>query len=175
MSKEIKNNLYKIQEIESLDIFDIWNLYKNYVNPGQVDLISSFGFGRDLVDYAEGCWIYTKDNKKILDFTGGVGVLNHGHNHPKILKARIDYQNKKKMEVHKNYFSPYVAALSHNIAEMLPGDLNISYFPNSGSEAVEGALKLAYKFYGGTRKSVLYSDISFHGKLIGSASITGSP
>ena len=175
MKKEIKNNLYNIQEIEKLDISNIWDMYKKYVNPGQVDLISSFGFGRDLVDYADGCWIYTKNKKKILDFTGGVGVLNHGHNHPRILKARIDYQNKKKMEVHKNYFSPYVAALAHNIAKMLPGDLNISYFPNSGAEAVEGALKLAYKFYGGARKSVLYSDISFHGKLLGSASITGSP
>ena len=65
MKKEIKNNLYNIQEIEKLDISNIWDMYKKYVNPGQVDLISSFGFGRDLVDYADGCWIYTKNNKKI--------------------------------------------------------------------------------------------------------------
>lgn len=171
----MKNNLYSLNEIENLDIIDIWELYKKYVNAGQVDLISSFGFGKDLVNYAEGCWIYTKDKKKILDFTGGVGVLNHGHNHPRILEARIEYQRKKNMEVHKNYFSPYIAALSHNIAQILPGDLNISYFPNSGAEAVEGALKLAYKYHNGTRKSIIYADISFHGKLLGSASITGSP
>jgi putrescine aminotransferase len=65
------------------------------------------------------------------------------------------------MEVHKNFLSPYVAALSHNLAQLLPDDLNISYFPNSGAEAVEGAVKLAYKYHNGWRGTVLHSDISF--------------
>jgi len=171
----MNNKIISLQEAGDLEIEQIWDYYKKYVNPGQVDLIASFGFGRDLVDYAEGCWIYTKSGRKILDFTGGIGVLNHGHNHPRILEARVEYQKKKKMEVHKNYFSPYVAALAQNIAQVLPSDLNISYFPNSGAEAVEGALKMAYKYHKGTRKSVLYADISFHGKLLGAASVTGSP
>ena len=171
----MSNKLIGWKEASNLEINQIWDYYKNYVNAGQVDLIASFGFGRDLVDYAEGCWIYTKNGRKILDFTGGIGVLNHGHNHPRILKARVEYQKKKKLEVHKNYFSPYVAALAHNIAQILPDDLNISYFPNSGAESVEGALKMAYKYHNGTRKSVLYADISFHGKLMGAASVTGSP
>jgi len=171
----INNNLIKLNQIDDLEIIHIWDYYKKYVNRGQVNLISSFGFGQDLVEYAEGCWIHTRGGKRILDFTGGIGVLNHGHNHPRILTARVEYQKKKKMEVHKNYFSPYVATLAHNIAQVLPGDLNKSYFPNSGAEAVEGALKMAYKYHNGTRKSVLYSDISFHGKLLGAASVTGSP
>ena len=169
------NNLFENNDVDDLSIEQIWKYYKKYVNPNQVDLIASFGFGKDLVDYAEGCWIYTKSGKRILDFTGGIGVLNHGHNHPNILKSRLAFQKDKKMEVHKNYFSPYVAVLAHNISQLLPGDLNISYFPNSGAEAVEGALKMAYKYHNGTRKSVLYADISFHGKLLGSASVTGSP
>ena len=97
------------------------------------------------------------------------------HNHPRILSARRNFNKMKRMEVHKTFFSPYLAALSHNVAELLPGDLNISYFPNSGGEAVEGALKMAYKFHNGNRKFVLHSDISFHGKLLGAASLTGSP
>ena len=102
--------------------------------------------------------------KKIFDFTGGIGVLNHGHNNERILKARGKLYKFEKMEVHKNYFSPYVAALSHNIATVLPGDLNISYLSNSGSDANEGALKLAYKYHNGKREYVLNSSISFHGK-----------
>ena len=78
------------------------------------------------------------------------------------------------MEVHKLFFSQYLAALSYNIAQMLPGDLNRSFFPNSGAEAVEGAIKLAYKFYNGARKNIIHSDISFHGKTIGASSISGS-
>ena len=78
------------------------------------------------------------------------------------------------MEVHKNYFSPYVAALSHNIASLLPGDLNISYLSNSGSDANEGALKLAYKYHNGEREYVLSSNISFHGKKIIASNVTGS-
>lgn len=153
----------------------VWDLYRKYVNPGQVDLISTFGFGRDLVKTAEGVWIETADGRRILDFTGGIGVLNHGHNHPRLLKVRKDFQDRKKMEVHKNYFSPYLAALSHNIALLLPGDLEVSYFPNSGAEAVEGSVKMAYKYHNGNRKSILHSKISFHGKLLGAASLTASP
>ena len=48
------------------------------------------------------------------------------------------------MEVHKTIFSPYLAALSHNIAHLLPKDLDFSFICNSGAEAVEGSIKLAY-------------------------------
>jgi putrescine aminotransferase len=172
--KNLYKNLLSIEDAENLEIKDIWKHYEDYISTSQVDLISSFGFGREKAINAEGCYIYTKENK-ILDLTGGIGVLNHGHNHPRILSARRNFNKMKRMEVHKNFFSPYLAALSHNVAELLPGDLNISYFPNSGGEAVEGALKMAYKFHNGNRKFVLHSDISFHGKLLGAASLTGSP
>lgn len=77
------------------------------------------------------------------------------------------------MEVHKTYFSPYVAALSHNVAQLLPGDLDMSFFPNSGAEAVEGAVKAAYKYHGGNRRTILHADIAFHGRPLGSNSLTG--
>ena len=78
------------------------------------------------------------------------------------------------MEVHKNFFSPYVAALSHNIANLLPKDLNITYLSNSGSDANEGALKLAYKYHNGNREYVLNSNLSFHGKKIATSNVTAS-
>lgn len=171
---ETKNTLFKVKDCQNFTIDQVHDLYGKYVNKIQVNLSSSFGFGRTLAKYAEGMYIYTADGRKIMDFTGGQGVLSHGHNHPRILQARIEYQNQKRMEVHKHFFSQYIAALSHNIAQLLPGDLNISYFCNSGAEAVEGAVKLAYKSFGGARKHILRSDISFHGKLLGAAGLTGS-
>ncbi len=171
----MKNNLISYEEALELEKNQVKDLYRKFINSSQVDLISSFGFGNELIEKAKGCYLFTKDGKKILDVTGGIGVLNHGHNHDRILKVRRDFAEKNRMEVHKNYFSPYLAALSNNIATLLPEDLNISYFPNSGAEAVEGAVKMAYKFHQGKRKFILHSDISFHGKLLGAASLTGSP
>ena len=166
--------LFSIEDSEKLEIKEVHNLYKKFVNSGQVDLISKFGFGNDLVDKSEKNFIYTKSGKKIYDFTGGIGVLNHGHNNNRILKVREKYANMKKMEVHKNYFSPYVAALSHNIASLLPEDLNITYLSNSGSDANEGALKMAYKYHNGKREYILNSSISFHGKKIIASNVTSS-
>ncbi|WP_446038197.1 aspartate aminotransferase family protein [Streptomyces sp. SID1121] len=167
--------LLTLDQAEDLSIGEVHDLYGRYVSRSQVSLIGAFGFGKDLAESAEGCWIRLKDGRRVLDFTGGVGVLNHGHNHPRVLAARDRFRRRHRMEVHKNYFSPYVAALSHNLAALLPGDLNISYFPNSGAEAVEGALKLAYKYHRGRRGTVLHTDIAFHGKLLGAGSLTASP
>ena len=88
--------------------------------------------------------------------------------------ARKRFAEARRMEVHKAFFSPYLAALSHNIAALLPGDLSVSYFPNSGAEANEGAIKMAYKYHGGRRNTILRADISFHGKTLGAGSLTGS-
>ncbi len=173
----IKNdtNLYTWQQCAEFDIEKIHELYKEFVNKSQADLIGSFRFGRTVAVKAEGMYIYTSDGRELLDFTGGSGVLNHGHNHQKILAARMEYQKQKRMEVHKNFLSPYIAGLSHNIAKLLPKDLNISYFCNSGAEANEGAVKLAYKYHNGNRKYILHADIAYHGKLLGSAGLSSTP
>ncbi|GIH25176.1 aspartate aminotransferase family protein [Acrocarpospora phusangensis] len=168
------SELISIDECEQLTTEDVHDLYRKHVSRSQVSLMTSFGFGRELVDRAEGAWLWTRSGRRVLDFTGGVGVLNHGHNHPRILAARQRFQERQRMEVHKTYFSPYVAALGHNLAQLLPGDLTMSFFPNSGAEAVEGAVKLAYKYHQGKRGRILRADIAFHGKLLGSGSLTGA-
>ncbi|WP_405612546.1 aspartate aminotransferase family protein [Streptomyces sp. NBC_01508] len=165
--------MYTLDDAEHLDIDQVHDLYRKHVNKSQVSLMTSFGFGRELVDHAEGAYITLKDGRRVLDLTGGVGVLNHGHNHPRILAARERFARDRRMEVHKTYFSPYLAALSHNLAEVLPGDLSMSFLPNSGAEAVEGAVKLAYKYHNGKRQTVLRADCAFHGKLLGSGGLTG--
>jgi putrescine aminotransferase len=167
--------LISVDEASQFSIDKIHDLYEEFVNKSRVDLLSVFGFGNETVDYAEGLYIYTTNGKKIYDFTGGIGVLSHGHNHPRILKARIKYEQERRMEVHKNYFSPYIAALCHNLAKLLPGDLNYSFFPNSGAEAVDAAMRAAYKYHDMRRTHILFSNISFHGKLLGPSSVTMSP
>lgn len=173
--KNPTDGLYTWQECAEFNIEKVRELYGEYISKSQADLIGSFGFGRTVAVRSEGMYIYTSDGRQILDLTGGIGVLSHGHNHPRILAARIEYQKQKRMEVHKNFLSQYIAGLSHNIAQLLPEDLDISYFCNSGAEAVEGAVKLAYKYHDGNRKYILHSDISFHGKLLGAAGLSGSP
>ena len=167
--------LYTAEDCDRMTIDEVWDLHRRYVNPSQVDIYTKFSFGRDLFTHAEGMYLHTADGRRILDFSGGIGVLNHGHNHPRILLARRAYQEKKRMEVHKIVFSPYLVALAHNVAQLLPGDLNKSFFPNSGAEAVEGAIKLAFKAHQPRREYILHADVAFHGKLIGSGTISGLP
>ena len=166
--------LYTVEEAKNLSIKSVHELYKNFINPNQTNIFSSLPFGKELFETADGAYMFTESGKKILDFTGGLGVLGLGHNHPRIINARIKFQKEKKVEVHKIIFSKYMAALSSSIASLLPADLNKSFFLNSGAEAVEAAIKICFKFYNGEKKYILYSDKSYHGKLIGSGSVSGS-
>ena len=112
--------LIKSEEIDNFTLEKVKDLYNNHVSSSQIKLLSSFEFGNDLAKTSKGIYIYTKKGKKIYDFTGGFGVLNHGHNHDRIINARINFQNQNKVEVHKNFLCPYLAALSFNISQILP-------------------------------------------------------
>ena len=169
-----EKKLYSLQEAKNLDIKEVQKLYHDFINPNQTKIFSSLPYGQDIFESAEGTFLYTNKGKKILDFTGGLGVLGLGHNHPRILKARIDFQKEKRVEVHKVIFSKYMAALSSSISSLLPSNLRKSFFLNSGAEAVEAAIKVSFKSYNSKKKYILYSNKSYHGKLIGSGSISGS-
>ena len=169
-----KAKIYSIEEAENLKINEVHDLYSNFINPNQTKIFSALPFGNELFNKAEGPFIYTHSGKKILDFTGGLGVLGLGHNHPEILKARIKFQEEKKLEVHKIIFSKYMAALASSISSLLPENLKKFFFLNSGAEAVEAAIKVCYKSFDSTKKYILFSNKSYHGKLIGSGSISGS-
>lgn len=172
--------MISLEEAYQLSSKETNRLLKNYVSPNLQTLFSFFSFSKDVPISSSGCYIKLDDGREILDITGGIGVLNHGHNHPEILKARIDFQKASRMEIHKNYLSQLYVALAKNIAELSPGDLKMSFFPSSGSEAVEGCLKMAYKISNPNDKFnkknlLLHADQSFHGKLFGAGAATGSP
>ena len=144
--------LYSVDEANKLSIEEVQRLYSKFINPNQTKIFSSLPFGKEIFNKAEGVFLYTRDGKKILDFTGGLGVLGLGHNHKRIIEARIKFQRENSVEVHKIIFSRYMAALSSSIASLLPKNLNKSFFLNSGAEAVEAAIKISFKSFKGKKK-----------------------
>lgn len=163
---------YTLKDVEELSLQERVGLTQKYVNPGMTKLFGILGFDRVWGSSAEGGYITLHDGRRILDMTGGNGVLGLGHNHPRILSARTQISNERRLELCKSFLSPYFAALAANIASLLPGDLQYSFFCNSGAEAIEGALKLAEKHHGSLRSGLVYTDRSFHGKTHAAMSIS---
>ena len=153
-----------------MNIETIKKYYRKYVNPGFVDQVELFSFHKDIFLKSKGV-LYTLKTK-ILDITGGLGVLNHGHNHKDVIQARKKYNSNFNLEVHKNILSKHVALLAKMIANLLNDKLHFSYFCNSGAEANEAAIKASYRFHFGKRKTILHSSNSFHGKLVATGSIS---
>ncbi len=121
---------------------------------------------------AEGCYLYDVSGKKYLDLVGGISVANTGHRHPKVLEAI-----KKQMDdyLHIMVYGEFVESPQVQYAQLLaahlPQNLNTVYFTNSGTEAVEGALKLAKRMNG--RRGIAAFKNSYHGSTHGSLSILG--
>ncbi len=122
---------------------------------------------------AEGVYMTTTDGKKIIDLISGIGVSNVGHRHPKVLAA-IEQQLGKYLHlmVYGELVQSPQVLLAKRLVQTLPPTLDNVYFVNSGSEAIEGALKLAKRF---TRKSeIIYFENSYHGSSHGALSIMGN-
>jgi acetylornithine/succinyldiaminopimelate/putrescine aminotransferase len=125
------------------------------------------------VDRAEGIYLFTPDGKRYTDLISGIAVSNIGHRHPKVVEA-IKTQIDK--HLHVMVYGEYIQASPNNLAKkltsLLPPTLNCCYFVNSGTEANEGALKLAKRFTGRTEIISCYK--SYHGSTHGSLSVSGN-
>lgn len=144
------------------------SLHKNYGNSSLVTLMGLLNFDRQFIR-AEGTRVWDSDGTAYLDFLGGYGSLNLGHNHPHVISA---VERVREIPNILQVTVPTVAgALLHNLAVITPGQLKRSFLCNSGAEAVEGALKLARAATG--RKAFIYCQNSFHGKSFGALSVTG--
>jgi acetylornithine/N-succinyldiaminopimelate aminotransferase len=124
------------------------------------------------VDRAEGCYIHTKDGRSYLDLISGIAVSSLGHRHPNVIRA-IESQLKRHLHVmvYGEYIQEPQSRFAQLLTDQLPDTLDRVYFVNSGTEANEGALKLAKK-YTGRHKFVAFHD-SYHGDTHGSLSVTG--
>jgi len=124
------------------------------------------------VSHAEGPFIFTKDGKRFVDFISGIAVSSLGHRHPKVVEA-IHQQVDK--HLHVMVYGEFVQQPQVDFAELLtsnlPEKLEQVYLVNSGTEATEGALKLAKKYTG--RSKLIGFKNSYHGDTHGSLSVTG--
>ncbi|MDA8873317.1 aminotransferase class III-fold pyridoxal phosphate-dependent enzyme [Alphaproteobacteria bacterium] len=164
-----------LDDLNQLSINDIHLGFKNYINPGQVNLLASFGAGQARPISASGLNVKLNDGRVIKDFTGGIGVLNLGHNHEDIVNAQLEYMKSGAMEVHKSFFNPALPLLSQKLIEMSGIEAAKVYLSNSGAEAVECALKLCFKYFKGKRHAAITANDAFHGKLLGAGGFTTSP
>ncbi|MBP1765550.1 MAG: patA 3 [Firmicutes bacterium] len=143
--------------------------YEQYINPSMARLLRFMGFSS--VEWeAEGAIIRDMDGKEFIDCLGGYGVFSLGHRHPKVIAA-VKQQLERLPMSSKVLFNMPMADLAELLAQITPGDLQYSFFVNSGTEAVEGALKLARIHTGKTK--VISTENAFHGKTFGSLSATG--
>ncbi|WP_282136608.1 aspartate aminotransferase family protein [Seonamhaeicola maritimus] len=124
------------------------------------------------ISHAKGSYIYNTKNKAYLDFVAGVSACPLGHNHPKVLNA-IKEQLDKYMHVmvYGEYIQKPAIDLSKLLAKKLPESLDKTYLTNSGTEAVEGALKLAKRATG--RSEIIAANKGYHGNTMGSMSVMG--
>ena len=128
-------------------------------------------YKRQPVAFVQGRGMFLRDSrgKRYLDFVGGIAVCSLGHCHPALTKA-LSSQAKKLMHVSNLYFIEQQAELAELLAKVAPKSIKKFFFCNSGTEAVEGAFKLAVKHTG--RQRIVAMRESFHGRTAASVGAT---
>jgi len=122
---------------------------------------------------SEGIYLYDKNGKEYIDLVSGVSVSNLGHKHPQIIKAIKDQLDKySHLMVYGEFIQEPQVRFAELLANNIPDPLDTTYFVNSGSEAIEGALKLAKRYTG--RSHILAFKNAYHGSTHGAMSVMGS-
>ncbi|WVO17843.1 4-aminobutyrate transaminase [Cryptococcus depauperatus] len=136
----------------------------------------SHGLGRlkdHVIVKGKGLDLYTADGKKLLDFTAGIGVTNLGHCHPAVSKAATEQiNNLVHLQCSIAFHAPYLELIEKLLPAMPDASLDQFYFWNSGSEAVEAAIKLARKATG--RQNLIAFQGAYHGRTMGAGAMTRS-
>ncbi len=125
------------------------------------------------IEKAEGVYLYSPDGKRYIDMISGIGVSNIGHRHPHVIQA---IKNQLDKHLHVMVYGEFVQhssnALAEKLVSLLPASLTCCYFVNSGTEANEGALKLAKRVT--NRTEIISMRKSYHGSTHGSLSVSGN-
>ncbi|MEU5844124.1 aminotransferase class III-fold pyridoxal phosphate-dependent enzyme [Rhodococcus sp. NPDC047139] len=124
------------------------------------------------VDHAEGCYVHGTDGRRYLDFTAGIGVTSTGHCHPHVVEA---VRRQAGSLIHGQYTTVMhrpLLELTERLGAVLPETLDSLFFANSGSEAVEAALRLARQATG--RPNIIVFHGGFHGRTVAAATMTTS-
>ncbi len=122
---------------------------------------------------AKGVYLYDKEDKKYMDFISGISVSNVGHCHPNVVKAiQIQAETYMHLMVYGEYVQSPQTLLAKALTDLLPENLNSVFYTNSGTEATEGALKLAKRVTG--RNEIVCFKNAYHGSTHGALSIMGN-
>ncbi len=148
-----------------------YELHDRYVNPQFVKVLRTIGFDK-IYKRAEGQYLYDKEDNRYLDLLSGYGVFALGRNHPKIKQTIRDLLDLDLSTLIQMDCSLLSGLLAEKLLSLVPHKLDNVFFTNSGTEAVEGALKMARGASG--RSRILYLDHAFHGLTLGSLSANGN-
>ncbi|MBU8893258.1 MAG: aspartate aminotransferase family protein [Bacteroidales bacterium] len=125
------------------------------------------------IERAKGIYLFDKNNKPYIDLISGVSVSNIGHLHEKVVEAvKKQAETYMHLMVYGEYIQSPQVVFAQKISQLLPGELNSTYFVNSGSEAIEGALKLAKRYTG--RTEIISFKNAYHGSTHGALSVMGN-
>jgi len=138
-------------------------------------LLQNYGRYPLVLERGKGCWLYDIDKRRYLDLITGIGVNALGHAHPRIMRV-IREQSAKLIHSSNLYYHRFQGPLAKKLCET--SGLQRAFFCNSGTEAVEGAIKMAHshgRHIDPAKFELVSLDNSFHGRSMGALSITGQP
>jgi ornithine--oxo-acid transaminase len=147
-----------------------YDLHARYLNPQLPKMLHAIGFDK-VYDRAEGAYLYDRDGNRYADFLAGFGVFGVGHNHPVVRQALRDVLDGDLADLVQFDCALLPGLLAERLLAKAP-EFDRVYFGNSGTEAVEAALKFARYVTG--RKRILYCSHAFHGLTTGSLSVNGA-
>lgn len=165
--------LLTLEQSLALDNGNAMGLYAAHLNRYMLQVFDILGFADMDIESAQGVEIVLRDGRRILDYSGGFGVLGLGHNHPRIIAAERLCHDRKVLDCIKIAPHKLQGALAYNISRFLPKPLNVSFLAVSGAEANEAAMKICERVQTprGKTKFLCFKG-AFHGKSHGSLSLT---
>jgi len=162
-TKAVSPHVYKVKERTMTDLERHFARHVAWTSDAPLGLT---------VTRAEGPFLYLDDGRRLIDFISGIAVSSLGHRHPKVVAAIHDQVDRHlHVMVYGEFIQRPQVAFAALLAAQLPPGLQTAYFTMSGTEANEGALKLAKKYTGRTR--MIAFERSYHGDTHGALSVTG--
>ncbi len=145
--------------------------HARFINPAWIKVLDLLGYGRSFVR-AEGTRLWDAEGRVYVDFLAGCGSVPLGYNHPELVAAAVESLRANVPSFVQLAPMREAGLLAEMLASRLPAELSRAHFVSSGSEAVDGALKLAYAAT--KRPGVLYCELGYHGVSLGALSVMGS-
>ncbi len=150
---------------------ELFESYSRFINPSYPSFLTKLGLNKVAVK-AQGATITDSEGKTYIDCVGGYGLFNVGHNNPEIIQSLTDQLREQQLFT-KPLITEIQVRMAECMAKVAPGELTCSFIVNSGSEAIDCAIKLVRLHRGG--KTIITARKSFHGHTFGALTASGIP